>query len=137
MLSKDEWLSEFVTELTSLARGSLDRETRFMASVSTHQWTRLSDENPRLVARRWASRAGFRGALPPSPPTMLIWQSECAEEFQRQQPWLPQHVANALALLQWDMHAELSPTEAAMRWIATHPYSPVDEAETALSNTVD
>ena len=136
MLSKEEWLSDFVTELTSLAQGSLDRETHFMMSVSMHQWARLSDENPRLVARRWASRAGLRGALPPTPPTMLIWQSECAEEFQRQQPWLPHHVANALALLQWDMHAELSPTEAALRWIGTNRHGPMDDAELTLSERV-
>lgn len=136
MLSKEEWLSDFVAELTSLARGSLDRETHFMMSVSMHQWTRLADENPRLVARRWASRAGMRGALPPTPPTMLIWQSECAEEFQRQQPWLPHHVANALALLQWDMDGGISPTEAAMRWIATHPHGPMNDAEVTMSDPV-
>lgn len=136
MLSEEQWHFDFVAELRLLAEGSLDLEAHFMMSVSRQQWGRLSDENPKLVARRWASRAGLLGGLPPSSPTMLIWQFECAEELQRQQPWLPHHVAKALALLQWDMHADLTPTEAALRWIATHPHGTMDVADLTLSDPV-
>lgn len=124
MLTKAEWLFSFVSELRSLARGTLDDETQFLEAVSLQQWERLPDEKPDVVALRWATRWGLRGDLTESPPTMLIWLSECAEELQGQQPSLSRNVATALALLQWDMHRELSPTEAALHWLASRPHGP-------------
>jgi hypothetical protein len=122
MLTQREWLLAFTTELTSLTKGMLDGGGDFLRSVSVQQWDLLSDENPEIVARRWASRSGLQGNRSAGPPTMLIWLSECSEELRRQQPDFGRHVSNALALLLRDLHPEMAPTEAAMHWLATRPH---------------
>jgi len=124
MLTQREWLSAFVTELMSLTKGMLDREGEFVRSVSLQQWDLLADENPEIVARRWASRSGLQSNATTSPPTMLIWMSECAEELQRQMPSVGRHVANALSLLLWDTHPDMDPALAAMHWLASRPHEP-------------
>lgn len=121
MMSKDEWLSAFVTELVLRARSDLIQEGRFVRSVALQQWERLADENPKVVAQRWAARSGMSSDESAAPPTMLVWLSECGEELMRQQPALGHSMAHAVAHLQWDLHRDLSPVEAAMHWIASRP----------------
>ena len=123
MLTKHEWLSGFASELRALARGSLDHDAQFVGAVALQEWERLCDESPGAVARRWAARSGLRRDLTHLPPPMLIWLCECAEELQRQQPSLGHNMARALALLQWDSHSDLSPTDAAQRWLLSRPHA--------------
>lgn len=123
MLNKHEWLSDFANELRALARGGLDHDAQFVGAVALQEWERLCDESPGAVARRWAARSGLRGDLAHVPPPRLIWLSECAEEFQRLQPSLGHNIARALALLQWDVDCDLSPNDAALRWLGSRPHA--------------